>query len=78
MTEYIQATAIEGFALGPYLAARGGVELATFRTEGPKHHHSATTPHWMNECFNYAACIIYYPPQVLCQFHRHYIKQDIN
>ena len=41
----IQATINEKLAQGPYVAARGGVELATFRTEGTEHHHSTTTPH---------------------------------
>ena len=37
----IQAISGEGLAQGPYVAARGGVEPATFRTEGTEHHHSA-------------------------------------
>ena len=37
----IQAIASEGLAQGPYMAARGGVEPTTFRTEGTEHHHSA-------------------------------------
>ena len=41
----LQATASEGLAQGPYVAARVGFEPATFRTEGTKLHHRATTPH---------------------------------
>src|SRR6218665_292413 len=37
----IQAITSEGLAQGPYVADRGGVELATFRTEVTEHHHSA-------------------------------------
>src|SRR6218665_1096810 len=39
-TSLIQAITGEGLAQGPYVAARGGVEPATFRTKGTKHHHS--------------------------------------
>jgi len=31
-----QATASEGFAQGPYVAARAGCELATLRTKGTR------------------------------------------
>ena len=37
----IQAITSEGLAQGPYVAARGGIEPATFRTEGTEHYHSA-------------------------------------
>jgi len=33
-TNIIQAITGEGLAQGPYVAARGGVETTTFRTEG--------------------------------------------
>ena len=33
-TSVIQAITGEGLAQGPYVAARGGVDPATFRTEG--------------------------------------------
>ena len=36
----IQTITSEGLAQGPYVAARGGIEPATFRTEGTDHHHS--------------------------------------
>ena len=36
----IQAIMSEGLAQGPYMAARVGVEPASFRTEGTAHHHS--------------------------------------
>ena len=38
-TSVIQAITSEGHAQGPYVAARGGVEPATFRTEGADNHH---------------------------------------
>ena len=40
----IQANKSEGLAQGPYVADTGGVEPATFRTEGTEHRHSTTTP----------------------------------
>ena len=36
--EALRATASEGLAQGLYVAARVGLEPATFRTEGPKAH----------------------------------------
>src|SRR6218665_992736 len=36
----IQAVTSEGLAQGPYVADRGEVEPATFRTEDTEHHHS--------------------------------------
>jgi len=36
----IQAITSEGLAQGPYVAARGVFEPATFLTEGTHHHHS--------------------------------------
>jgi len=41
----IQAITSEGLAQGTYLAARGGVEPTTFRTEGTDHHHSTNHAH---------------------------------
>ena len=38
-TSVIQAITSEGLAQGPYVAARGRVEPATFRTEGTDNHH---------------------------------------
>ena len=38
----IQAITSEGLAQGPYVATRGGVEPATFRTEGTEHNNSAS------------------------------------
>ena len=38
----IEAITSEGFAQGPYVAARAGFEPAIFRTEGTEHHHWAT------------------------------------
>ena len=38
----IQATASEELAQGRYVAARAGVELATYRAEGIEHHQLAT------------------------------------
>jgi len=35
-----QAIMSEGLSQGPYLVARGGVEPATFHTEGTDNHHS--------------------------------------
>ena len=39
-TSVIQAITSEGLAQGPYVADRGGVEPATFRTQGTNNHHS--------------------------------------
>ena len=39
-TFIIQAIMNEGLAQGPYVAARGGIEPATFLTEGTDNHHS--------------------------------------
>ena len=38
-TSGTQAITSEGLAQGPYVAARGGVEPATFCTEGTDNHH---------------------------------------
>ena len=38
-TSIIQAITGEGLAQGPYVAARGGVEPTTFRTEGTDNIH---------------------------------------
>ena len=38
-TSIIQAITGKGLAQGPYVAARGGVEPTTFRTEGTDHIH---------------------------------------
>ena len=38
-TSIIQAITSEGLAHGPYMAATGGVEPATFRTERTNNHH---------------------------------------
>ena len=46
----IHAIKSEEFAQGPYVAARGGIEPATFRTEGTEHHHS--TNHVLKPVYN--------------------------
>ena len=38
-TSFIQAITSEGLTQGPYVAARGGVEPTTFRTEGTDNIH---------------------------------------
>ena len=43
--EALQATVSEELAQGPYVAVRVGFEPATFRTEGTKPYHWATTPY---------------------------------
>ncbi len=37
---FIQATTSEGLAQDPYMAASGGIEPTTLRTEGTDPHHS--------------------------------------
>ena len=39
-TSVIRPFTSEGLAQGPYVAAIGGVDLATFRTESTDNHHS--------------------------------------
>ena len=43
--EALRATASEGLAQGPYMAARVGFEPATLQTQGTKPYLLATTPH---------------------------------
>ena len=38
--DVMQEITREGLFKSPYVAARGGVESATFSTEGTRHHHS--------------------------------------
>src|SRR6218665_396850 len=46
-TSVIQAITVEGLAQGPYVAARGGVEPTTFRTEGTDNLHlTKQRPGW--------------------------------
>ena len=44
-SEAPQATASEGFAQGPYVAARAGVEPMTLRTKGVDSTNAPHTPH---------------------------------
>src|SRR6218665_507059 len=47
-TSVIQTITSEGLAQDPYVAARGGVEPATFRTEGTDNHHSTNPRPYFN------------------------------
>ena len=47
----IQAITGEGLAQGPYVAARGGVEPTTFRTEGTDNLHLTNHPRPLDENF---------------------------
>ena len=59
-TSVIQAITGEGFAQGPYVAVRGGVEPTTFRTEGTDNIHLTNNApiDWVDTViFNYSTSI---------------------